>query len=598
MSTDEHVDDQFSAGLASFAPNSLSAGQWLIARDDVLHSVAAVPGLSERDRRVYASRLCQFLAVAGWDRLGPPNLRQLLTAEGIESAVSPQRMPECSERTRARLRTDLRRIGRSLGSVSAPASAPRSHGWTSTQQMWMAVRTVAVPFVALAAAYESSGRKWCPTMWTGFGDQLAAGGAARNLSPVRINEVGPPTVLRPGLSDAVPSVVCAARSLRDVNDCDPQAVTSMAPTKSTPRAKRPISPTGRARAARSKLKAIRASDQSPSAVTQESLPDVDADVAATIDAYRPRGFTTEQWTRIAPVVRVALRAYGPTSSRWVHNQAGQVTGFVAWVAQRHHGAGGGQEFTADLLLGSGLVDRYLADALADAPDASRATVRSTLRRVVRNLSGSQRERIEYTPVQAPYTPAECAAFVRLARNQPSKDLRRALSAMVALGLGAGLDGGDQREVTPADIVDTDLGDGTTGLLVHVRGRRPRAVVVRSTYEPLLREALDLHNTSRRGKHTPIYGLSKARRNVTSTVTSKSVTATGTGVDINAARLRATWLLACMNAPVPLNALLSAAGLKSARTLTDLLAYCPPAEPEQVAVVLCAMDGSLSGGERR
>jgi len=332
-------------------------------------------------------------------------------------------------------------------------------------------------------------------------------------------------------------------------------------------------------------------------VAEESLPALNADIEATIAAYRPGHFTAEQWTRIASTVRLAIRACAPTSSRWVHKQAGSVAGFVLWVDQLNR-ATADAPVAASMLLEPGLVDRYLDEAMADRPAASRATARSVLRRVVRNLSGAPRERIEYAPVQAPYTPAECAAFVRLARNQPTKDLRRALSAMVALGLGAGLDGGDQREVTPADIVEIDLGDGTTGLLVHVRGPRPRTVIVRAAYEPLLREAIDAHNESRRGKHTPIYGLSKSRRNVTSTVTSKSVTATGTGVDINAARLRATWLLACMNAPVPLNALLSAAGLKSARTLTDVLAYCPPADAADLQTVRATLDAPVDRGELR
>lgn len=594
MTTANETSAVTANGSGSFSPTCLTNAQWALASEPVLKAISSVPDLSLRQQGLYASRLCAFLAASSWDRMSVPDLAGLLTVEGVSEAVSADRLPQLSPRSLARFRTDLRRIGRGIGSVPAVAHSHGPHSSRPGQSFWLAARTVPVPFVVLAAAYASGGLRCHATMWAGFGQEMAAGGDFGGLSHGWINETGSSPAVRVGLSDAASSVVCAVRTVRAANDCDPQAVTVMATKKSTPgKAVLASSPTGRARAARAKLKANQSQPECP-AVTEASLPVLDVDVEATIAAYRPAHFSAEQWSRIAPTVRLALRAYAPTSSRWVHDQAGSVTGFVVWVDQINRATASGP-LTADRLLESGLVDRYLSEALAGRPAASRATARSVLRRVVRNLLGTPRESIEYSPVQAPYTPAECAAFVRLARNQPTDDLRRALSAVVALGLGAGLDGPDQRAVTPEDVTDVELGDGTVGLLVRVRGQRPRTVVVRADYEPLLREAIDAHNASHRGDKTPIYGLLKSRRNVTSVVTSRAVTATGVGVDINAARLRSTWLLACMNAPVPLNVLLSAAGLKSARTLTDLLAYCPPVDPAQAAAVLHALESHTTGG---
>ena len=80
-----------------------------------------------------------------------------------------------------------------------------------------------------------------------------------------------------------------------------------------------------------------------------------------------------------------------------------------------------------------------AGATADSPASTRATARAVLTRVVhRRRPDTALERIVYTPIQAPYTPSECAAFVHLARKRPTKDHRRALSALVALGRRAGL----------------------------------------------------------------------------------------------------------------------------------------------------------------
>ncbi len=192
--------------------------------------------------------------------------------------------------------------------------------------------------------------------------------------------------------------------------------------------------------------------------------------------------------------------------------------------------------------------------------------------------------ISYQPVQPPYTPFECASLVRLARNQPTATLRRELSAIVALGLGAGLSSAEQRGVTRESVVEGELGS-TTALFVKVGGAIPRTVVVRATYERLLREVLDLHQKAGRKPTDPLYGLSKTRHNVTGPVTQRAKTALTTGVDVDPARLRSTWLVAAMSAPVPLGALLRASGLRSARTLVDLLAYCPSPDEAAVAAIL-------------
>lgn len=62
--------------------------------------------------------------------------------------------------------------------------------------------------------------------------------------------------------------------------------------------------------------------------------------------------------------------------------------------------------------------------------------------------------------------------------------------------------------------------------------------------------------------------------MTSAARTQAVTANGQDVELSASRLRATWPVAAMSAPVPLGALLGAAGLRSARTLVDLVPYCP------------------------
>lgn len=590
--------------LDAYVPSSLTREQWRLARPVVLAAIASIPDLPVKQHKPYASRLCRFLALGNWDQTSRPDLCVLLTEKAIHILVAAG-IGGVEGASRGTYQRVLRRIGRHVGAIPVrPAPVQRTPS-DAARAFWLAAAAAPVPFTHIAAALRLTGRTVHGGMWTGFVDDiLRVNGSSRDsladlLAPrsVACAETDP--------TGTVLDVRRAARDLRSAGNIDLRVVIPIAPSPSaqptnpgaSPR--RPVSPTAQAKLARAAVKRAKGAATPPAAIAQEDLPPLNEDIDVAIISYRSGLVDDATWAVIGPVVAHALRAYQPPNVRWVGQQAGNVTSFVAWVQRRNHAtAKAGASLSADDLMVPGLVDQFVDGELAHRPDASRATARSTLRRVVRNLNPDDVERIGYVPIQAPYTPAECATFVRLARNQPTPDLRRALSACVALGLGAGLDGRDQREVTPADITETDLGDGVTGLVVKVRGPRPRTVAMRGEYEPLLREALALHNKSRRGKNTPLYGLSKGRKNVTSTVTSKAVTATGTGVDISAARLRSTWLLACMNAPVPLAVLLAAAGLRTARSLTDLLAYCPPASPADIAVALAAVKTPGSGGEQR
>lgn len=122
----------------------------------------------------------------------------------------------------------------------------------------------------------------------------------------------------------------------------------------------------------------------------------------------------------------------------------------------------------------------------------------------------------------------------------------------------------------------------------------RTVVMRQAYVPLLDGAVALYTGQGRAASAPLFGLVESRHNVVCAVTGSSVTATGPGVEISAARLRATWLVAAMCAPVPLAVLLNAAGLRSARTLADLLTYCPPPAQPDIDRVLAALDDGDGG----
>lgn len=225
--------------------------------------------------------------------------------------------------------------------------------------------------------------------------------------------------------------------------------------------------------------------------------------------------------------------------------------------------------------------------MAGSPDPAKATARCVLRRAVRNLSSKPAPAPLSHSIQPPYTPAECAVITKLAVHQPTLSGRRSMCAMVGLGLGAGLDGRDQRSVLAGDISELTI-DRQSVVMVKVRGARAREVPIQAPYDDLVRTAVRIHFEQDRSARTPLYGSKADRKNVTGPVKARAKSARGTGVDIEVNRLRSTWLVSLLCAPIPRTAVMKLAGLSSARTLGDLIAHCPNPDPQEVAAAIAAI----------
>ena len=540
-----------------------------------------------------ASQVCWLLSRPGvWDQASTPNLSSILTLELIDEATSKAQWKQGGEAARTFYRGGLRRLGRSVGSIPQKQVTPRPVG-SGGRELWTSMAGQG-PLVAVVGAARSRGYVIHAAAWRGFAEDLTAGGS---LDVLLVK--GATASAATGGAGTLGAVRLVAGACAAVSEITPTSEVSPANTteqQTTPKVPKRLSRAAVLRQARqAQARRATATEQS-NATSAVALPAIEvphaelpAEVEEAIASYRAIKVAGQQWSRVEVAVRLAMRAYAPPSAKWVSTQGGHVARFALWLLQRPERTESGdlqlREF-ADLVL----VTAYVAGPLADSPASTRATARAVLTRIVHRLRpDTAPERIGYTPIQAPYTPAECAAFARLARNQPTRDRRRALSALVALGLGAGLDGHDLREVAPVHIHEVALTRDRSVLVVQVPGgQRPRTVVMREAYADLLREAIDLHNASKRGKNTPLTGNKATRANVGSAVTDKAVTATGSGVDISAARLRSTWLLACMCAPIPLNVLLCTAGLRSARSLADLLPYCPAPAVADVQRILAAV----------
>jgi hypothetical protein len=198
---------------------------------------------------------------------------------------------------------------------------------------------------------------------------------------------------------------------------------------------------------------------------------------------------------------------------------------------------------------------------------ARRTLRTNLRfighRVVPQLYPADlplpRER-----AKAPYSPAQIDGYIALAGAQPAAERRMRAAGLVCLGAGAGLIRGDLREVR-----GTDVACRSGGVLVSVRGARPRTVPVLSRYHARLLAAAAFA-----GNGLVCGGADPGRRNLTNPLV-RALDGGGGLPRLGTSRLRATWLADCAEL-LGLATFMHAAGISCSQRLGDLVAGLEPA----------------------
>jgi integrase len=240
---------------------------------------------------------------------------------------------------------------------------------------------------------------------------------------------------------------------------------------------------------------------------------------------------------------------------------------LLWAAGKlaDYGLGLGLEPVPGVLLHPSVAERFTRCAPGLSPVARR-TLRTNLRfigrRVVPQLYPADlplpRER-----AKNPYSAAEISGYLALAGAQPTRERRMRAAGLVCLGAGAGLIRGDLRDARGPDVI---IRSG--GLVVAVRGRRPRTVPVLARYHaPLLAAARSA------GTGLICGGTGPGRRNLTNPL----ITALdgGTGLPrLDTSRLRATWLAEAADL-LGLATFMAAAGISCSQRLGDLVAGLEP-----------------------
>ncbi len=292
-----------------------------------------------------------------------------------------------------------------------------------------------------------------------------------------------------------------------------------------------------------------------------------ADVAAYIGRWRPSSVSAEA----AAFAREVITAVAPQGRERAKNllwAAGKLADYAIRL---------GLEPVPEVVLHPSTAERFTRCA-PGLTGVARRTLRTNLRfigrRVVPQLYPADlplpRER-----AKAPYGPVQIDGYLALADAQPARERRMRAAGLVCLGAGAGLIRGDLREVR-----GTDVACRSGGVIVSVRGARPRTVPVLARYHARLLSAAAFAGTG-----LICGGADPGRRNLTNPLI-RALDGGGGLPRLDTSRLRATWLRDCAELP-GLATFMHAAGISCSQRLGDLIAGLEPGSEDEAVRLLGA-----------
>jgi len=286
------------------------------------------------------------------------------------------------------------------------------------------------------------------------------------------------------------------------------------------------------------------------------MPGTNAEVTAYIGRWRPSSVSPQA----AAFARDVITKAGPEGRERAKN--------LLWAAGKlaDYAASLGLDLVPGVVLHPSTAERFTRCA-PGLSGVARRTLRTNLRfigrRVVPHLYPADlplpRERSKQ-----PYSPAEISGYLALADAQPTAERRMRAAGLVCLGAGAGLIRGDLRDARGSDVTAR-----SGGVVVTVRGARPRAVPVLACYHARLLAAARFAGTG-----LICGGADPGRRNITNPLI--AALDGGAGLPrLDTSRLRATWLAGCAEL-LGLATFMQAAGISCSQRLGDLAAGLVPA----------------------
>lgn len=268
----------------------------------------------------------------------------------------------------------------------------------------------------------------------------------------------------------------------------------------------------------------------------------------------------DEWAVIEGFVLAAVagcEGRTPCSTRVMTRLVSRLT---VWAYRR------GLPLEPDVVFRRPVVGMFIEQDCAQLSKSTRGTYRSRLLRMGEVLAPEHQSTglpgLNRENTICPYSPVEQAAWRSWAAGQPTAARRMDTKVLLALGLGAGLTGGEIGNVRHGHItVDDD------GVLVHVVAGRARAVPVLATWEPDLIALA--HSSTDPETFAFRLGAGRPNPNVINHFTKK-----GDHASPSTARMRTTWITGHLAAGVPARALLDAAGVQGFDAFARCVSYLP------------------------
>lgn len=297
-------------------------------------------------------------------------------------------------------------------------------------------------------------------------------------------------------------------------------------------------------------------------------------VEEVIANYTPRGVDLYHWLSIRDFVQKAVAETEPPNADEARRRMTLVSALTDWVA-----------YVACFPVERKTV--FDLDVMAEFIDVgngwspkvrrmARGRLKTMARVVNPDLPKDLPEETAYSTAwdPKPYIDAEVAALDGWARGQRTAGRRVKAQVLLALTLGAGL---YSNEIVSLRVRDVAVDDD--GVVVSVRGSKPREVPVLAAYERVLVDLVA--NVS--GEE---YAFAPGRTNRKSAVIQNFVKGTNmTGLFPNPQRLRATWMVAHLKVGVPPAVLVKAAGLTNLRSFERWLYAFPEYNSDQYRAAL-------------
>lgn len=290
---------------------------------------------------------------------------------------------------------------------------------------------------------------------------------------------------------------------------------------------------------------------------------LDREAREYIHSYRPQ-LPAERWDAIQAFVFEAIMVSGETSRHRIRLRMSILARFADWANLVQVGP-------IDMsLLTEQIIDAYAAHRVSENASATVERHRKMLRIMagLANQTEIERDSTIATPTP-PYSPAEQMEFLRKIEGMRRGKQRHSLLNALALGLGCGL---KTREMAQISSEHFELADH--GLDVHIPGNRSRTVTVVGEWEDILLEAIE-------HKGFLVFPDRKQLPNEFKFQLSEASLPTF----LNIRRMRVTWILGLLQARVPLNLILEAAGLDGPYSLIRVLEYMPTVSAEERAFLL-------------